>query len=402
MIKQISIKHYKAIKECKNLVLQPFTAFIGNNGSGKSSAIEALRTLHLAITHNLEAAFEMWGGLDKVRNYNAKQEAPTTTVFGFVQKHQPIVIELKAELNTKLFEYEVQININQTGDFYVVEKENLKCNGKEILVTEIVDNAGTSLCRLIEQRIGEIPEFTLPSNALVLSLRDGNPIWYSDDILLFKNFITNWQFLYLDAHTMGLPVNQSRLIKKVGLDYDGRNIAEFILWLSKQEDGFIEALIQKMQFVLPYLQDIQANLNDTFKREIELLLYEQNVLAIDPIPGWLLSSGTLRILALLAMFTQPNKPSVLFMDEIENGLDPRTIGLLLSEIETVFNSKEMQVVVTTHSPYFLDMIPLASVIVTEKTVEGSTYTYPNNEDSLNNWKEKFSPGKLYSMGKLTK
>lgn len=402
MIKQISIKHYKAIKECNKLSLQPFTAFIGNNGSGKSSAIEALRTLHLAVTNNLEAAFEMWGGLDKVRNYNAKQETPTNTVFGFVQKHQPIIIELQAELNGKLFEYQVHINTNQTNDFYVVEMEQLKCNDKIIIEVESIDNNGNSLCRFVASAFETRKEFTFPSNSLLLSFRDGNPIHFSDDIIAFQNFIGNWQFLYLDAHTMGLPVNQNRLVKKASLDYDGRNIAEFILWLSKQEDGFIENLIQKMQFVLPYLQDIQANLKDTFNREIELLLYEQNTLAIDPIPGWLLSSGTLRILALLAMFTQPNKPSVLFVDEIENGLDPRTIGLLLSEIESVFNSKEMQVVVTTHSPYFLDMIPLASVIVTEKTVEGSTYTIPNNETSLNNWKEKFSPGKLYSMGKLTK
>ena len=87
MIKNISIKYYKAIKECKELPVQPFTVFIGNNGSGKSSAIEALRTLQIAVTQNMEAAFEMWGGLDKVRNYNARQEAPTNTVFGFVQNH---------------------------------------------------------------------------------------------------------------------------------------------------------------------------------------------------------------------------------------------------------------------------------------------------------------------------
>jgi predicted ATPase len=402
MIKQISINHYKAINECKNLDIQPFSAFIGNNGSGKSSIIEALRTLHIAITNNLEAAFEMWGGLDKIRNYNAKQEANTNTVFGFVQKHKPIIIELKVELKNKIFDYFVQININQTGDYYVVEKEKLDCNGKNILEAEIVDNNGTLLCQYVASRIKDGDVFTMPSNMLVLAFRDGNPVFFSEEIILFKEFIENWQFLYLNAHTMGMPVNQSRMLRKLNLDYDGRNIAEFILWHSKTDDGFIESLIQKMRFVLPYLKDIQANLTETFNREIELLLYEQNELAKDPIPGWLLSSGTLRILALLAIFTQSNKPSVLFIDEIENGLDPRTIGLLLSEIESVFNSKEMQVVVTTHSPYLLDMIPLESVIVTEKTIDGSIYSIPNNELDLTNWKDKFSPGKLYTMGKLTK
>jgi len=354
MIKNITIQYYKAIKDCKELPVQPFTVFIGNNGSGKSSAIEALRTLHLAVTQNLEAAFEMWGGLDKVRNYNANQDQPTTTVFGFVQNHQPIVIQLQAELNRKLFDYRVQINVNQTNDFYIVEDELLLCNGKEIIKASIIDNSGISICHYLEPNASfeGYKEFTFPSNLLLLSFKDGNPYFFSEDILAFQSFIANWQFLYLNAHTMGFPVNQNRLIRKMKLDNDGRNIAEFVLWLSKQDDGFMESLIRKMKFVLPYLQDIQANLKDTFNREIELLLYEQNEKAKDPIFGWLLSSGTLRILALLAMFTQPNKPSVLFIDEIENGLDPRTIGLLLNEIESVFTVKKCKLLLQHIPPTF--------------------------------------------------
>jgi len=157
-----------------------------------------------------------------------------------------------------------------------------------------------------------------------------------------------------------------------------------------------------MRFVLPYITNLESHVvKETINTEIELLLYESDD-KNKPIPGWLLSSGTLRILALLAMFETPNKPSVLFVDEIENGLDPRTIGLLLSQVESVFSDKSMQVIVTTHSPYFLDMVPLDSIIVSEKINGGSVYVVPKNQKNLKAWKEKFSPGKLYTMGKLTK
>jgi predicted ATPase len=115
-----------------------------------------------------------------------------------------------------------------------------------------------------------------------------------------------------------------------------------------------------------------------------------------------MSAGTLRVLALLSMFESPKPPSILFVDEVENGLDPRTIGLLISEIQNVFEDKTMQVVITTHSPYFLDLVPLQSLIVAEKGDKGSYYHIPKDEVSLNLWKGKFSPGKLYTMGKLTK
>lgn len=403
MIKQINISYYKSITQSGDLALQPFTAFIGNNGSGKSSAIEALRTLHIAVTQDLQAAFEMWGGLDKVRNYHAMQEDTNSSIFNFPQRQRPIRIRLQVELNNKTFDYQVEININPDGDFYVLEKEILECNGEKILSAEIINEKGV-LQRLFEtQKVGKFLGLT-NTGELSLYYRNGNPLNFSDNILAFQSFISNWQFLYLDAHTMGLPVNQNRLVKEPRLDYDGRNIAEYILSMSKKEEGFIDRLIQKMQFVLPYLQDIQTKQKDAFNQTIELLFHEQNGMDKDPghIPGWLMSSGTLRILAILAIFTQTNKPGVLFIDEIENGLDPRTVGLLVSEIESVFHSKEMQVIVTTHSPYFLDMIRLESVIVTEKTTGGSTYHIPADDEALEIWKEKFSPGKLYSMGNLTK
>ena len=157
-----------------------------------------------------------------------------------------------------------------------------------------------------------------------------------------------------------------------------------------------------MRFVLPYITNIEANeVKETINKTIELSLYESGTTS-KPIPGWLLSSGTLRVLALLSMFETPEKPSVLFIDEIENGLDPRTIGLLLSQIESVFLNNSMQVIVTTHSPFLLDLVPLESIVVSEKSDKGSVFKVPKDENGLKIWKDKFSPGKLYTMGKLTK
>jgi predicted ATPase len=186
------------------------------------------------------------------------------------------------------------------------------------------------------------------------------------------------------------------------LNYDGKNIAEYLLWLRTEAPEDFSNLIRKMQFVLPYIKDLVPHvLEQTVNKEVEILLYEKQHNS-KPLPGWLLSSGTLRILALLAMFDTPDKPTVLFIDEIENGLDPRTIGLLLSQIESVFTTRSMQVVVSTHSPYFLDLVPIESLIVSEKDAGGSSYHIPKDENSLQKWRERFSPGKLYTMGKLTK
>jgi len=400
MIKKISIVNFKAIKDCLNLPLQPFTAFIGNNGSGKSSVMEAMRTIHLCLTKNIEDAFSIWGGLDKVRNYNALQDEATVSQFGFKQKHQPITFWFECELNGNKYEYQTSFNLSLNDDFYIVENEELHCNGKVMFATNAIDNNGNSFCQ-IYVAADTVKEFTHKSNILLLSLTDGNPNLLHADVAAFREYVINWQFLYMNAHEMGKPVMQNRLSKNIRLDYDGRNIAEYILWIRAQGQEYLDSIVQKMIFVLPYIKQIQPNIQETFNREVELLLHETHDKS-KPLPGWLLSSGTLRILALLSLFDTPKPPSVLFVDEIENGLDPRTIGLLLNEIRNETTAGKMQVVITTHSPYLLDLLPIESIIATDKRVDYCKYHIPATEERLKVWIEKFTPGRLFTTGKFSR
>ena len=71
MIQSVLVENFKAINNAVSFPLQPFTVFIGNNGTGKSSVIEALKLLQDAVTISLDEAFRNWGGLDKICNYNA-------------------------------------------------------------------------------------------------------------------------------------------------------------------------------------------------------------------------------------------------------------------------------------------------------------------------------------------
>ena len=400
MIKKISIVNFKAIKDCLNLPLQPFTAFIGNNGSGKSSVMEAMRTIHLCLTKNIEDAFSIWGGLDKVRNYNALQDEATVSQFGFKQKHQPITFWFECELNGNKYEYQTSFNLSLNDDFYIVENEELHCNGKVMFATNAIDNNGNSFCQ-IYVAADTVKEFTHKSNILLLSLTDGNPNLLHAEVAAFREYVINWQFLYMNAHEMGKPVMQNRLSKNIRLDYDGRNVAEYILWIRAQGQEYLDSIVQKMIFVLPYIKQIQPNIQETFNREVELLLHETHDKS-KPLPGWLLSSGTLRILALLSLFDSPKPPSVLFVDEIENGLDPRTIGLLLNEIRNETTTGKMQVVITTHSPYLLDMLPIESIIATDKRVDYCKYHVPATEERLKVWIEKFTPGRLFTTGKFSR
>jgi predicted ATPase len=91
------------------------------------------------------------------------------------------------------------------------------------------------------------------------------------------------------------------------------------------------------------------------------------------------------------------------VEEIENGLDPRTIHLLVDEIHYFVESGRGQVLFTTHSPYLLDLLPLSQIIVCDRDESGSPcFTRPGSQKELENWAGQFTPGKLYTMGTLTR
>jgi predicted ATPase len=65
------------------------------------------------------------------------------------------------------------------------------------------------------------------------------------------------------------------------------------------------------------------------------------------------SDGTLRFLAFLAAFLGPHPSSFLFFEELENGVHPTRLSLLLDLVENQVKNKNIQVVATTHSPQLL-------------------------------------------------
>ena len=115
----------------------------------------------------------------------------------------------------------------------------------------------------------------------------------------------------------------------------------------------------------------------------------------------MLSTGTLRIVALLACLRHPKPPPLLVVEEIENGLDPRTLHMVVEEIRATISRGKTQVILTTHSPYLLDLLDLSHIVVVEREAGQPTFTRPD-EDALAEWSKSFSPGRLYTMGNLTR
>lgn len=219
-------------------------------------------------------------------------------------------------------------------------------------------------------------------------------------ILRFTTWCDDWQFLDLVPDRMGKPTRRTQSGATVRLAADGSNLGEYLLDLRSERDGGVGAfngLVETLQVILPYARDIVPVMSETFERQVGLQLHEGSF----TVPGWMLSTGTLRLVALLAVLRHPRPPSVLCVEEIENGLDPRTIHIVVDELLRAAESGRTQMFITTHSPYLLDLLPLKHLVLVARDEGGPPrFDRPGDHEEVQQWARQFAPGKLYTMGTM--
>ena len=213
-----------------------------------------------------------------------------------------------------------------------------------------------------------------------------------------KDYIESWQILNFAPPSMGNPGPQTRTRGGIQMNKSGSNLAEYLLDFRARDLVAFDGLIETLKYVLPYASDIQPALTSEIERTAYLQLSERDF----KVPGWLMSAGTLRILAMLAVLRHPTPARLILVEEIENGLDPRTIRLLIDEIQRTVESGRSQVILTTHSPFLLDSIPLQSIVLVDRIENQTTFTRPGDTQEVQKWAESFSPGQLYTMDRLSR
>lgn len=117
------------------------------------------------------------------------------------------------------------------------------------------------------------------------------------------------------------------------------------------------------------------------------------------VPATRLSDGTLRYLCLLAILCHPAPPPLICIEEPELGLHPDVLPTLADLMTEA--SERCQLIVTTHSDVLVDAMTdqPESVLVTEKTDQGTTLTRLNKE-KLKPWLEKYRLGQLWTRGEI--
>ncbi len=184
---------------------------------------------------------------------------------------------------------------------------------------------------------------------------------------------------------------------------DGGNLAAFLSHLRMEHPASFAALTAEVLRLMPEFRALRVDDVPGDKVEFALELAEGDVL-----PAAELSQGTLYLLGLLALAFDPRPPRLLCIEEIDRGIHPR----MLREVRDVLyrlsfpvagsGRVPVQVLTTSHSPYFIDLFRdhPEEVIISQKAGRAARFERLSDRPDLPELLREGSLGDMWFSGVL--
>ena len=350
-IESLCIKNYHALRDIELKQLKPLTVFLGANGSGKSTFFDVFAFLSECFTIELHQAWNKRGGLKELRSRGCDG---------------PIEFELKYREKPKspIITYHLSIDENTEGPFVTTEwlqwrvgrggKHirflNFQCGKGSVIPGEKPDKTGTPIHE----------QFDNPSTLAVNMFGQSSQ---HPRVGALRRFITDW-------HLSDLSTDATRQTTDDGpqkrLSKTGDNLTNVIQYLQERYPERLEKIISLLSDRVPRLEMVDTELMMDGRRLLKIkdAPFEQPILAK------FASDGTLKLLSYLILFHDRQPPQLIGIEEPENYLHPRLLTGLVAECLEV--SMSSQLMITTHSPRFVNELSADEVWVLYRDEQGFT------------------------------
>lgn len=175
---------------------------------------------------------------------------------------------------------------------------------------------------------------------------------------------------------------------------DGSNLPWVIDDLKKKNPKKYSEWISHIQTALPDITDVKIVEREDDRSRYLKLSYRDGL----EIPSWVVSDGTLRLLALTLPAYIPEIKGIYLIEEPENGIHPRALETVVQSLSSVYDA---QILLATHSPVILGISKTEDVLCFAKTPSGSTDIVVGNlHPALAKWQGETNLGVLFASGVL--
>ena len=181
----------------------------------------------------------------------------------------------------------------------------------------------------------------------------------------------------------------------LGFKADGSNLPWVVDNLRKKSRQKFRDWIAHLQTALPDLENVRVVRRDDDGHLYLMVRYRSGV----EVPSWMVSDGTLRLMALTLSAYLPDFHGVFLIEEPENGIHPRAVETLFQSLSSAYNA---QLLLATHSPIVLSIVEARQVLCFSKNEEGATQIVEGDQHpALQNWQGETDLGTLFAAGVLS-
>jgi energy-coupling factor transporter ATP-binding protein EcfA2 len=363
VIQRIEIKGFKSLADVR-LRLGNFNLFIGTNASGKSNLFDALRVLQgigygFTIDEILNgkpksASSEAW---EPIRGGSTR--ADFVGAQGTNQGSEP-TIYFSADIRSAEDAWPIQYSVGLSARHGGVVSEKLRW------ITDIYDSSPIEnppslpffQVRYYPGRKGRQPHHVYEKTRPVLHqmLKDRSVTASSKAVIeQCIHALSNTQRIDPTPSVLR-EYSKAQLVKRMG--EHGENFAALVKAIlddPKARSGYLSWLRQLTPLEFEDVKILRGALDEPL-----FALSEKG----EDYPAPILSDGTLRFAAIAAAFFQPDMPDILTIEEIENGIHPTRLRLLVELLKSQSQITNRQVMATSHSPVVLSWLKEADYATT--------------------------------------
>lgn len=357
-IESIRLKNYKAFRDATLKDIPPFLVVVGANGSGKTTLFDVFGFLHDCLKSNVRQALDSRGRFKEVFSRESDGDS--------------ILIEIQYRMKiagiSRLVTYSLEIAEKSAAPY--VKREILRykrgASGKPYHFLDFSNGEGYAILNEenFNKKDGELTREYQKVSPDTLAIKGLGQFERFKAANAFRQLIESW-------HVSDFHINAARGRKDASgesehLSETGDNLPLVAQRLFEQHPDTFREILNTMARRVPGVSGVEPKLQD----DGYLTLRFQDGSFKTPFLDRYVSDGTIKMFAYLVLLHDPRPHPLLCVEEPENQLYPKLMLELAEEFRQYAN-RGGQVLVSTHSPDFLNAVELDEVCWLVKT-QGNT------------------------------
>ena len=347
-IESIRLKNYKVFRDVQLTDIPSFLVVVGANGSGKSTLFDVFGFLHDCLKGNVRQALDSRGRFREVLSRDATEDT--------------ILIEIQYRMLItgveRLVTYSLEIG-ERAGSPYV-HREILRYKrgryGSPFRFLDFANGEGYAITneedfQKPDEDLEREPQKVSPETLAIKGLGQFDRFKAAN---AFRQLIESWHVS--DFHISAARGRKEASGESEHLSETGENLPLVARYLFEQRPQTFQTILDTMARRVPGVASVKPVLMD----DGYLTLRFQDGSFKTPFLDRYVSDGTIKMFAYLVLLHDPKPHPLLCVEEPENQLYPKLMTELAEEFR-LYAHRGGQVLVSTHSPDFLNAVALEEV-----------------------------------------